>query len=129
MEPLGLDRGVDGLGEQGPGEPPALERPARPELDAGGEPFGHGRVAGRSLGHGVDLALRGAAEDLGEEVGLGREVAVDGARRHAGRGRHRGDLGFAVAAAGDERVRCSHDPFAAARRASVSWWGGTGTKK
>jgi hypothetical protein len=31
------------------------------------------------LGHGVDLALRRAPEDLGEQVGLRGEVAVDAA--------------------------------------------------
>ena len=73
----------------------------------------------RGLARGVDLALGGAPEDLGEEVGLGREVAVDGAGRHAGPRRYRGDLRLAVAAAGDEPVRRAHDALAGGRAAGL----------
>ena len=54
----------------------AASRPARRRR--------RGRRAAR-----VDLALRGAPEHLGEQVGLGREVAVDGAGRDAGAARRR----------------------------------------
>ena len=85
-EALGLDGRVDGLGEQRPGQAPAAQRAAGERLDGGGEAVGRG-VAGRVGGgaRGVDLVLGGAPEDLGEQLGLGREVAVDGAGRHAGR--------------------------------------------
>ena len=83
MQSLGLDGRVDRLGEQRPGQAAAAQRAPR-ELDAGGEPFEHRPVARGGLRHGVDLALRGAAEDLGEQVGLGRKVAVHGAGGDAG---------------------------------------------
>jgi hypothetical protein len=49
----------------------------------------------------VDLALGGAAEDLGEQVGLGGEVAVDAAGRHPGPARDGDHGGGRVAALGE----------------------------
>ena len=59
-------------------------------------------VAMDGLAHRVDLVLRRLAEDLGEQVGLGGEVAVDGPDRHAGTVGHGGDLRRDVSALGDQ---------------------------
>ena len=60
----------------------------------------------------VDLALRGAAEDLREQVALGREVAVDAAGRDARAARHGGHRGGRVAALGELVERGGDDPLA-----------------
>ena len=77
---LGLDGRVDRLGDQRPGEAAAAQGAAGEGLDRGGDPLGRrGRRVGRRGDDRVDLVLGGVAEDLGEQLGLGGEVAVDGA--------------------------------------------------
>jgi hypothetical protein len=105
-EPLGLDGGVDGLGEQRPGLTAGAQRAAGEGLDRGLEARGRGvlAVAGLFGGapRGVHLPLRDGPEDLGEQLGLRREVAVDRAGRDPGPRGDRGDLRLPVAAVGDE---------------------------
>ena len=91
LEALGLDARVDRLGEKRVGEPAAAQRAPGESLDGGGDPLVRRRPAPR-LGDGgdrVDLALRGLAEYLGEELGLGGEMAVDGPGGDPGRARRR----------------------------------------
>ena len=117
---LDLDGRIDGLGQQRPGQAPAAQRPPREGLHRGGEPAG-GRAARRRGGgaRGIDLALRRAPEDLREELGLGREVAVHAAGGDPGARGDRGHLRLAVAAAGDQRVGGAHDPLAGGRAAGL----------
>ena len=64
--------------------------------------------------------LRGVAEDLGEEVGLGGEVAVDGAGRDPGPLGDGRDRRLGVAAVGDQLTGGGDDALARrALRASV----------
>ena len=113
-EALGLDRGVDRLGQQRPGEAAPGERAAGEGLGAGGDPLGGGGAVRRrgGLAHRVDLALRGLAEDLGEELGLGGEVAVDRADRDSGPLGDGGDRRVDVAALGDQLKRRGDDALA-----------------
>ncbi len=94
---------------------PAGRTPPRPRRRA---PTGQSRL--RDLHDHVELALRGAPEHLGEEVALRGEVAVDGAHRHAGLGRHGLDTGRGIAAAGDlPSAAATIRSRVASRRASV----------
>jgi hypothetical protein len=54
--------------------------------------------------------LGGGAEDLGEEIRLRREVAVDRPGRDPGAGGDRGDRGGPEPALGDELARGTDDP-------------------
>src|SRR4051794_7392511 len=69
VKSFGFDSRVDRLGEQRPRETASGERATSEGLSADGDalPGGAGGRGGRTLAHGVDLPLRGLAEDLGEE--------------------------------------------------------------
>ena len=110
-EPLGLDRRVDRLGEQRVGARRLGQRAAGEDLDPGGDPLGR-RQLGADARQRVDLALGRAAEDLGDEVGLRGEVAVDRAGRHAGAARDGLHRGGGVAALGEQVERGAHDALA-----------------
>ena len=86
LEALGLDARVDGLGEQRVGEPAAGEGAAGEGSTAAAirSPAPRRRRGGDRRDR-VELALRALAEDLGEELRLGGEVAVDGAGGDPGR--------------------------------------------
>ena len=105
---------------------PAARRSRRPR-DAGDG--GAARFAGGG-GDGVDLVLGRLAEDLGEQVGLRREVAIDGA---GGDPRPRGDrrdLGLGVPAPGDQsRAAATMRRRVSAFRATVRSVGRYGTKE
>jgi hypothetical protein len=106
MQALRLDRRVDRLGQQRPGQPPSGQRAPCKDRDGGGDARRGGAGCGRRGGRdGVDLALRRGAEDLGEELGLRREVAVDAARGDAGSPCDRRDRSLAVAATRDQLAR------------------------
>jgi hypothetical protein len=84
---------------------PGMAPPSFEDLTPDEEPAGDSGAAASTgdaggdaaLAHGgadrVDLALRGAAEDLGEQVGLRREVSVDRAGRRAGASGEKGCAG------------------------------------
>ena len=122
LQPLGLDGGIDGLGEQRPRQPPAMQRAAGEGVDGRDEPLLRGLAA--RLGDRIDLVLGGDPEDLGQQVGLRGEVAVDRAGGHARALGDRGDLRLAVAALRDQRQRGAHDLLARLRAAGLGALGG-----
>jgi hypothetical protein len=117
---LDLDGRIDGLGQQRPGQAPAAEGAPGEGVHRGGQPLGR-RAARRPGGgaRGIDLALRGAPEDLREELGLGREVVVHAAGGDPGARGHRRHLRLAIAPAGDQRMGGAHDPLAGGRAAGL----------
>src|SRR4051794_26837893 len=104
-----LDVGVDRLGQQRVREDRGRERPAAERLDRRGEPVGRAAVAVRDAGHQLGFAVARAAEDLGAQRALGREVAVDRAGRDARAARDVDDVGPRPAALGDELVGGGED--------------------
>src|SRR5689334_20157874 len=112
-EALGVDGGVDRLGEQRVGASGGGERTAREDLGGCGDALGGAAavVAGDLL-EGLELAARRSPENLGKEVGLGREVAVRGAGGDAGTGCNALNRGRRVAAIGKLVERSAHDPLA-----------------
>ena len=120
VKALGLDRRVDRLGEQRPGEPAAAKGAASEGLDPDRDALG-----GRSLNllhgdaHCVDLVLGGLAEDIREKIGLGGEVAVDGADGDPGAVGHGGDRRGDVAALGDQVAGGRRDGAAGLRPAGL----------
>jgi hypothetical protein len=113
-EALGLDGRIDRLREQRPRLAAGTQRAAGEGLDRRAQGRrrtvavgGDGRRPGR-----VDLALGDPAEDLGEELGLRGEVAVDGAGGDPGARGDRRDLRLPVAAAGDQLPRGGDDALA-----------------
>jgi hypothetical protein len=63
--------------------------------------------------------LGGLAKDLGEELGFGGEVAIDGAGGDVGLRGDRGDLRLGVAAAGDQPPGRGDDALADRRLACL----------
>lgn len=110
-EPLGVDRRVGRLGEQRVRQPWRPQRPAGERLDDGGDPLGDGALQRRRARHRVHLALRGGAEHLGDQVGLGREVPVDAAGRHPGPLGDGGDRAAGVPVLGHDLQRGDDDPL------------------
>ena len=79
-----LDGRVDRLRHQGVGERRGGQRAPAEGLHAGGEALPRVTVAGGDLAHQRHLAVRRGAEDLGAQLALAGEVAVERTRGHAG---------------------------------------------
>ena len=83
-EALGVDQRIDRLVDERPGEPAVAQRAPRVRRDDRLEPRGAALGARRGAVHRGELALGGDAEHLDEQLGLGREVPVEGAGGDAG---------------------------------------------
>src|SRR6185503_16485338 len=81
------------------------------DLDARGEPLPCVTFAGRDLPHQRDLALGRGAEDLGAQLTLAGEVAVERAGRHPRPAGDVDDAGRGPAARGHLLVACRQQPL------------------
>ena len=92
IEPHGVDPAVDRLAHHRPGQPPFVER-------TGGEGGDAGRQSRERPGRGIaggyhdrKLAAGDGGDQFGNQIGLGREVAINGAGGDAGAFCDRSDL-------------------------------------
>ena len=100
---------VDRLGDQRESEPPVGERAHAEGRDRGRQRRQRSRRRVRGLRQRRDLGLRQRRDQLGHQLGLGREVAVDRAGRDAGALGHRRDLHRRDAALRRQRARRRQD--------------------
>ena len=107
----GVDLGLDRLGNQREGQPPAGEGARRERGDGRGQRRKRaGRRLGRTLQRG-EFPRGKSRHQCGDEIGLGGEIAIDRAGRDPGAGGdrrhlHRGHAAFGrrIAGGGQDRI-------------------------
>ena len=123
FEPRFVGLLVDRLGQHRPGEPPLAQQPRGERRERGGK---RRQRPGRGVGGAADrreLALGDDADQFGDEIGLGREIAIDGAGGDAGalgdaaRSAPRACRPAAAASRAASTIDCSRS---ASRRATLS---------
>ena len=100
---------IDGLGDQGVGQPAALQGAAGEGADGGGELLDRQTVGIRYCPHDPHLACRDGCDDLRAHRRFRWPVAIDGSGRHAGLEGDTVHLGGGPALAGDEVARGLQD--------------------
>ena len=105
IEPHRVDLGIDRLGDHRPGEPRSRSaRAAKVAIAAASADSGPGAAsAARRIAR--DFALGDGGDQRGDQIGLGREIAIDRAGGDAGALGDRRDLHRRHAAFGGDRAR------------------------
>ena len=109
VEPHRVHLRIDRLAEHRPGQSPLGKRARGEGGDAGRQRRQRPRRGVAGGRHGGKLAAGNGGDQLGDQIGLGREVAVDGAGGDTGARGDRGDLHRAHAALGGDGRRRGQD--------------------
>jgi len=104
-----IDIGVDRLGHNRPGQPPVMQGPCGENRNASGNRRKRPGGGITSRVHCDELATCGSGNDFGDEVILGRKIAVNRAGGDVGALCDSGDLHRAHALFADDRLRCAED--------------------
>ena len=114
MRPAPLHLGIDRLGDHRPGELAAAAAPARRRSRSRRPaPTAGPARPSPALPHGGDLAFRHRRDQRRHQIGLGREIAIDGAGRRSRRARR---------PARSAPPPCRPRPRAARAAARIAWW-------